>query len=343
MRINSDVSLAKHSTMRLGGKAAYLTNITEKSDIANALEWATKKKLPVIMIGDGSNIVWGDAGFKGLVMVNKIKGFEITREDDENSYVTVGAGENWDDTVARTVKAGFHGIEALSLIPGTSGATPVQNVGAYGQEISDTLISLEAYDSQQKEFVTIPGEYCKFGYRTSRFKTFDRGRFFIVSLRLQLTTGKPKLPFYPAIQQYLEKMSITQLSPKIIREVVIAVRSGKLPDPKKVANNGSFFANPIVAKSRYDKIYQKYPDAPGWPTTDGKIKIPAAWLIEKAGFKNFHDKKTGMATWHLQPLVIVNEKAETTSDLIIFRDRIINDVKHTFDITLEQEPELIGT
>jgi UDP-N-acetylmuramate dehydrogenase len=327
--------------MRLGGNAKYLADITHKSDIPNALEWAREKDLPVIMIGSGSNIVWGDKGFAGLVLVNKISGIKLTKVDSESTYLEVGAGENWDKTVKKSTEAGLHGIEALSLIPGTAGATPVQNVGAYGQEVSDTIVSIEAYDSHKKEFVTILGEHCEFGYRTSRFKITDRSRFFITTLKFQLTSEAPSPPFYPTLQKVLDENGIKKYTPQIIRDAVIDVRSRKLPDPKKVANNGSFFGNPIISKATYNKIAQKHSLVPNWPTSDGRVKVSAAWLIETVGYRNFHDRKTGMATWPTQPLVLVNEKAEHTADLIVFRDRIIHDVYHEFGITLQQEPELI--
>jgi UDP-N-acetylmuramate dehydrogenase len=342
VNIQTNVPLAKYSTMRLGGNAKFFCQITDKLDIPNALDWAFQKKLPVIMIGGGSNIIWSDDGFAGLVMINGIKGLEIIKESDDFSYVTVGAGENWDKTVEKTVSLGLSGIEALSLIPGTSGGTPIQNVGAYGQEIADTLISCDAYDIKTKTFVTIPNEYCDFGYRTSRFKTNDKGRFFICSLRFRLSAKPPEPPFYPALQSYFDEYNIHTYSAVAVRSAVIAIRKSKLPDPKEHANNGSFFANPIVTKTKYEKLQTRYKSIPGWPTKDNRIKISAAWLVENAGYKNFYDRKTGMATWKKQPLVLVNESAKHTADLLIFRNRIINDVQHTFDITLEQEPEIIS-
>ena len=341
MHVQKDVSLADHSTMRLGGVAKFLANITEPEQIPDALAWAKEQNVPIIMIGSGSNIVWADKGFAGLVLVNKIRGFKLTALKDGTSYAYVGAGENWDKVVGRTVREGLHGIEALSLIPGTAGATPVQNVGAYGQEIADTLVCVEAYDAKEKKFVTIPDEYCQFAYRDSRFKSKDRGRFFITSIQLQLTSEPPTPPFYAALQAYLDEHNTTEYTPAVIREAVIAIRSSKLPDPAKVANNGSFFGNPIITQKKYESLRKKYERLPGWPTKDGKVKVPAAWLVERVGFKNFHDRKTGMATWHKQPLVLVNEQAESTADLLIFRNRIIAEVEHKFGITLEQEPELL--
>jgi UDP-N-acetylmuramate dehydrogenase len=341
MYIRKNVSLARYSTMRLGGEAKYLTTIKDKSDIPHVLDWAAERKLPVIMIGGGSNLIWSDSGFDGLVIVNKIIGYKVEKEDHEHSFVTIGSGEDWDKAVAKTVADGLHGIEALSLIPGTTGATPVQNVGAYGQEIADTLISVEAYDSHSKKFVIIPEDQCGFGYRTSRFKTTDKGRFYITALCFRLYHKNPKPPFYPSLQTYIDTMNIKKFTPRIIREIVIAVRSSKLPDPKTVANNGSFFANPIISNAKFSALHKKYPHIPHWELKDGKVKLSAAWLLEHAGFKNFHDVKTGMATWHKQPLVLVNEKAESTSDLLHFRNRIIKDVHTKFGIELEQEPELV--
>lgn len=341
MKVQQNVSLKKYSTMRLGGTAKYLCKITHQEDIPNALEWAENKKLPVVMIGGGSNVIWSDEGFNGLVLVNEIKGLTFTPIDTESTYVVVGAGENWDKVVEKTVLEGLSGIEALSLIPGTTGGTPIQNVGAYGQEIADTLVSVDAYDSKEKKFVTILTEQCKFGYRTSRFKTSDRGRFFITNLTFLLSADAPAPPFYPALQEYFDTNKITTYSTNIVREAVIKIRSSKLPDPKKHANNGSFFANPLISKSKYHLLQKRYPSIKGWPTNDKKIKVSAAWLVENAGYKDFHDRKTGMATWHTQPLVLVNESAGHTADLLVFRNRIIKDVQRIFDITLEQEPEII--
>ena len=200
--IQTNASLAKHSTMRLGGTAAYAVEVTSRIQLEKALAWADEQTLPVLMIGDGSNIIWRDEGFPGLLIINKIMRFDEDQPDDTNYYVTVGAGENWDRTVARTVAKGATGLEYLSLIPGTAGATPVQNVGAYGQEVGNVLLSVEAYDRQTKTFVNIPAMECGFGYRTSRFKTTDRGRFFITAVTFHLQIANPSAPFYQALERY---------------------------------------------------------------------------------------------------------------------------------------------
>jgi len=342
MNLSHDVSLADFSTMRLGGKASHLTEVHSRAELTEAVAWAESNQVPILMIGSGSNIVWRDEGFSGLVLVNRFEGFELYEEDASNVYLTAGAGENWDSVVARSAQAGLTGIEALSLVPGTTGATPVQNVGAYGQDISQTLTTLEAYDTQAKQFVTIPASDCAFGYRTSRFKTTDRGRFFITAITLHLTRGNPQPPFYAALQKYLDERNITNFTPQVIRDAVIDIRTSKLPDPAKVANNGSFFANPIISEDNLRALREQYPTIPSWETPQtGQVKIPAAWLLEQAGFKDVHDSATGMATWTTQPLVLVNEAARSTADLLAFKQKIIDTVASKFGITLEQEPELL--
>ena len=341
MDIQQNVPLSQHSTMRLGGTAAFATEVSSRRQVEEAVAWAAERSLPIMMIGDGSNIIWKDEGFSGLLLINKIKRFEELQEDDENYYVTIGAGENWDDIVQRTVKRGASGIEFLSLIPGTAGATPVQNVGAYGQEIANVLVSVEAYDLTTRKFLNIPAVECGFGYRTSRFKTTDRGRFMITAITLHLTLSKPQPPFYQALERYFAEHPPAEYTPQAIREAVVAIRQSKLPDPAVVANNGSFFANPIIDEGLFAQLQADNPGVPHWPTADGRIKIPAAWLLEQAGFKDVHDAETGMATWAAQPLVLVNENAQSTAQLIAFRQRIIDTVRQKFDITLEQEPELL--
>ncbi len=341
MNILQDVSLKDYSTMRLGGKAAYMVDVHERNEVVGAVEWAESQKLPFIVVGGGSNIVWKDEGFPGLVIVNKIMRFEEQNEDGENYYVTVGAGENWDSVVERVTAKGATGIECLSLIPGTAGATPVQNVGAYGQEVKDTIATIEVYDSKEKRFNTLQAFECGFGYRTSRFKTVDRGRFVIISVTFHLRLSDPAEPYYAAIDSYLKEHNIQNPTPMTLRYAVKSIRMSKLPDPAEVANNGSFFANPIVDLETYNSIISANPNAPSWHVGANQFKIPAAWLIEQAGFKDFHDSETGMGTWPSQPLVMVNESAKTTADLIAFKQKIVDGVQEKFGITLEQEPELL--
>jgi UDP-N-acetylmuramate dehydrogenase len=341
MKIMHEVPLALYSTMRLGGKANYLVHVRGKEELLDALDWADRRELSVLMIGSGSNIIWRDEGFNGLVVVNEFPGYEVTNEDDKDYFIRVGAGENWDGVVARSVADNASGIEALSLIPGTAGATPVQNVGAYGQEISQTLDSVEAYDRETRNFIILSNKECGFNYRSSIFNTTAKGRYFITYLNFHLYRTHMQPPFYSSLQDYLSQRNITNYSPQNIRKAVYEIRTSKLPDPAKIANNGSFFANPVIDQDAFNELAARYPDIKHWPTNDGKYKLSAAWLIEKAGFKDMHDHETGMATWFSQPLILVNESAKTTNDLMIFKKKIVDIVQEIFNVTLSQEPELL--
>lgn len=342
IQVSEHVSLAGYSTMRLGGETAYLTEIHSRNDLKEAVAWAHERNVPVMMIGGGSNIIWRDEGFSGLVMINRILGYDDYVETEENHFITIGGGEIWDTVVARSVAAGLTGIEALSLIPGTAGATPIQNVGAYGQEIAQTLTSVEAFDTTTGQLTNIPTEACGFSYRHSNFQTEYRGRFFITAITLHLIAGNPYPPYYGAVEQYLAEHPPTgPVTPRVIRDAVIDIRTSKLPDPAEVANCGSFFGNPIIDGAKLFELRGDYPTMPNYPVEGGGAKVPAAWLIEQVGYKAAHDGETGMATWDKQPLVLVNEHARSTADLLRFRDEIIAAVQNKFGITLHQEPELL--
>ena len=341
MYVLENVPLAGYSTMRVGGNARYLAEISTDLEVPKAVEWAEQHQVPVLMIGDGSNIVWRDEGFEGLILVNKIKRFDVSSFDDDTAYVTVGAGENWDEVVKRTVEQGLSGIEALSLIPGTTGATPVQNVGAYGQEISNVLMTLQAYDLHERKLVTLQASECEFGYRTSRFKSTDRDRFLITTLSMVLSKRPPVPPFYHSVERYLKEHGITDITPKNIRKAVVAIREAKLPDPRFISNTGSFFKNPIIPRSRLPQLTADYPEIAYWDIDEYNVKLSAAWLIEVAGFKGMHDKETGMATWPSQPLVFINESAHSAAQVLAFRDKVVTTIEEKFQIKLEQEPELL--
>lgn len=340
MNTQQNVDLAAHSAMRLGGKAKFLCNADSEDDLIKLINWAKDNKLRFIVIGRGSNIIWHDKGFDGLVIVDKTSGREILAEDNQSATIKISSGEEWDKIVEWTVEKGLSGFEFLSLIPGTVGATPVQNIGAYGAEISDTLVSVRALDTSSMSFIDIPKDECRFGYRTSRFKTNDKGRFVITAITVRLQKKDPSPPFYEALQKYLDDNDQHSYTPAVIRQAVIAIRSSKLPDPKQIANNGSFFTNPIISNEQFKNLKQKYPEIKGWPH-DGKIKVAAGWLVEQAGFKDFHDPETGMATYDKQALVLVNEHARSTADLLKFKQKIVDKVAELFGITLEQEPELL--
>ena len=340
MVIEKNTDLRLFSTMRLGGRSKYSARIKDKNDLIRAVNFAKENDLPIICIGKGSNVIWKEEGFNGLLIINEIGGIKF---DDMGEYVlaTSGSGEIWDELVEKAVDLNLSGIESLALIPGTTGATPIQNVGAYGQEVSDTISEIEMFDLQNGEFIIMKPTECEFGYRTSRFKKQDKNRFIITSVSFKLSKDYPNLPLYPAVQHYLEDNNIKVISPAVVRKAVIAIRSSKLPDPAEIANNGSFFSNPIIDRSKFIELQKKFEDIVYWQTAEGKYKLSAAWLMDQAGFSNFEDKETGMSTWPTQSLVIINRSATATNDLIAFRNKILDKIEALFGIRLEQEPELL--
>lgn len=340
MQILTDVTLSKYTTMRLGGPAKYLVEVRDKIELQNTLRWAKSHNMPIAVIGSGSNSLFTDEGFEGMVIVNKIEGFEVISKNDVSLTIRIGGGENWDETVKKTVEMGLSGIEALSAIPGTAGAAPVQNIGAYGQEIADTFIELEAYDLNTDEFTTINKEQCEFGYRTSILKNAKPRRYIISSITIKLGQTWMQPPFYPALQTYFEKHNIGEFSPSAVRTAVMAVRASKLPDPKELASCGSFFKAAVVDKNKYEELKAKFPDIPAFEMSPTTMKIPAGWLVEMAGYKGIHDEN-GMGTYDKHALVVVNHEAKSYQDLVNFINKINKAVQEKFGLTLEQEPELI--
>ena len=342
MQIQENVSLKDHTTMRLGGNARYVIDIKSKEDLLQAVKFAQEKNLPLRMIGGGSNIVWRDSGFDGVLLISANTGIEQIEEADAYAIFRIGGGELLNDVIDYTAGLGLSGIETLSLIPGTISATPVQNVEAYGQEISQTLIELEAYDTQTHAFVVLSADECDFSYRSSRFKTYDNGRFLIYSLTIKLARTHLLPPFHQGLQTYVDEWGKTDFSPSAIRSYVIAIRSSKLPDWNYVANNGSFFNNAIISSEQFSELLAAYPDIQHYPMPDGTVKIPARWLLENAGFTaGLRDEETGCGLWPKQALVVVNYDAKSTNDLELFAQKIITAVKEKFNITLKQEPELL--
>lgn len=336
MEIHTNIPLKNYTTMRLGGNARFMTDARTPEDMAEISRNAKAQNLPVFILGGGSNIIVHDEGFAGIVVRNRISGFEVIEDDASHTTIRVGAGENWDDVVKRTVDMRLSGIEAMSAIPGTAGAAPIQNVGAYGQEIADTLISLEAYDNQTDTFVLLQNADCGFSYRHSIFRGDAAGRYIVTSITLKLYKVSPQPPFYKAVEDYFEANNITIFTPQIIRDAVIKIRADKLPDPKITPNTGSFFKNALIENWQLAELKVEYPDMPSYDMPDGNFKIPTGWLIEQTGLKG----KTlhGMRVHDKNALVLINESATSYQDLAAARDEISGAVRDQFRITIEQEP-----
>jgi len=336
MDIHTNISLKNFTTMKIGGNARFMTDVHNKEEVANICHNAKEKSLPIFVLGGGSNVIATDKGFSGIIIRMRIPGFEIIDNDLNSTTVKLGGGENWDSVVKRIVSMNLTGIEAMSAIPGTAGAAPVQNVGAYGQEIADTLQSLEAYDTQTNSFITMQSSDCKFSYRNSIFRNESMGRYIIISITIKLSKNQPQPPFYEALQKYLDKKNINIFTPEIIRDSIIEIRKNKLPDPKFLPNTGSFFKNAIVETWQLDDLKKIKPDIPVYDMGDGHYKIPTGWLIEQTGFKG--QLLHGMRVHDKNALVLINESAKSYKDLAKARDEIISKIRDTFRIQIQQEP-----
>lgn len=338
MDVHTAIPLRNYTTMRLGGPARFMVEIHTPADAQEIIHQARAQNLSWFVLGGGSNVVARDDGFDGIIVRNRITGFEALGESEGRTIIKIGAGEIWDDVVKRSVEMNLTGIEAMSAIPGTAGAAPVQNVGAYGQEIADTLISLEAYDSQTDTFVTLLAAECNFSYRSSIFRETGAGRYIITSITLGLYSTPPMPPFYAAVQQYFDEHSITIYTPQAIRDAVMNIRFVKLPDPAEHPNTGSFFKNAIIEQWQFDELQKQFEgiDIPTYKMPDNKLKIPTGWLIEQAGFKG--QLLHGMRVHDKNCLVLINESATGYADLAAARDEIIGAIRDQFRIMISQEP-----
>lgn len=336
MDVHTNIPLKNYLSMKLGGPARFMTTVTTPEELAQACKNALSQGIPFFILGGGSNVIARDEGFNGIIIRNRILGFEVVHDDAASTTVKIGAGENWDEAVAKLVTMGLSGVEAMSAIPGTIGAAPVQNVGAYGQEIADTLISLEAYDTKSDKFVTLMNEDCGFSYRHSIFRGDQTNRYGIVNVTLRLYKASPQPPFYDALQRYLDDNSITLYTAATIRDAVTAIRQEKLPDPVRTPNTGSFFKNAVIERWQLDDLRKTWPDIPSYDLGDKQVKIPTGWLIEQTGLKG--QVLHGMKVHDKNALVLINESAASYADLDAARTEIIGKVRDMFRIQIEQEP-----
>lgn len=336
MEVHTNIPLKNFTTMRLGGPARFMVEARSADELIAVHRNARSKNLPIFILGGGSNVIARDEGFAGIVIRIRIPGFDIISDDINTTVIKIGAGENWDETVKKTVDMHLTGIEAMSAIPGTVGAGPVQNIGAYGQEIADTLVSLEAYDAQTDQIVTLQNADCGFSYRNSIFRSSELGRYVITNVTLKLSKSNPQPPFYDSLQTYLDEHNIKIFTQQTIRDAVIAIRAEKLPDPATLPNAGSFFKNAIVENWQLNDLQAAHPDIKVFDMGDGHSKIPTGWLIEKTGLKGkvLH----GMKVHDKNALVLINESAKSYADLAAAREEIIGAVRDTFRIQIEQEP-----
>ncbi len=341
MQIKEYICLKEYTTIRLGGSARYFGVCKNESDILDCANFAENKKVSILVLGGGSNLVIGDIISDIFCIKMENKGIEILDENDLCVRIKVCGGEIWDDFVDFVVKSDFSGVENLSSIPGTVGASPVQNIGAYGQEVSNVIESVKGYNIITKKFETISAENCRFGYRDSIFKNRLKGKFIIESVVFKFKKEIPQISKYPKVSETLNdiKTEFPNMSLlKQIRKTIQKIRLEKLPDPKLIPNAGSFFKNVFVDEPKLKELQKIFSGIPFFQYQNG-YKIPSGWLIEKSGLKGV--EKNGIGTYYKNALVVVNKSAQNIATLMSFVSEIQKAVKDKFSLNLEIEPEII--
>jgi UDP-N-acetylmuramate dehydrogenase len=342
--IQSDVALAPRCSLRVGGSARWFSTASSPDDVAAAHAWSAARGVPMVVLGGGTNVVVSDRGLDALVVAVQPRGLSVV-EDCAGVTVTAGAGEPWDDVVAATVARGAAGLECLSGIPGLTGGTPIQNVGAYGQDVSGAIEYVSAFDTRSNETARIPAAACDFAYRSSRFKARDAGRFVVCGVGFRLRKGPPTT-VYADVTAALARQGLTEPTVADVRDTVIAIRRRKAmiideadPDTRSV---GSFFTNPVMAASDVERVASRAGAVPpAFPQADGRVKVPAAWLIEHAGFaKGAREGAVGLSSKHT--LAIVTHDGATAADVIRFAAGVARRVETLFGARLRPEPVLLG-
>ncbi len=337
MKIQENLSLKPFNTFGIDKKAQFFTTVCTIDELKNALQWAKERGLPLFILGGGSNILLSK-DILGLVIKIELQGIKVVSEDENQILVEVGAGVVWHDWVLYSLENNWAGIENLSLIPGTVGASPMQNIGAYGVEIKDVFHSLNALNRQTLELNTFDASDCKFGYRESVFKHESKDQYIITSVCFKLSKKPHFHVDYGAIQDVLKEKGVEELSIQAVSDAVIEIRKSKLPDPKELGNAGSFFKNPTIPVSQFEKLKSSYPTLPGYEVEQG-IKVPAGWLIEQSGWKG---KRLGEVGVHAkQALVLVNYGKGTGEEIKNLSEQVRSSVRDQFGIELIPEVNFV--
>lgn len=336
MQIAKHISLRHHNTFGIDVNAAYYTELHQLDDLAELSEKVSGYEGHLV-IGGGSNILFTQP-VNGLVIKNCLKGIETVEENNAHVWLQVMAGEVWHEFVLHAINNNLGGIENLSLIPGCVGASPMQNIGAYGVEVKDTIDEVVAWDWEKKSFTVFKNKDCRFGYRGSIFKQELKNKVLITSVTFRLDKTHRLNTSYGAIRQELDVMGVSEPTIKSVSEAVIAIRSSKLPDPKKIGNAGSFFKNPAITIEQFDQLKEHYMNIPSYPADDNLVKVPAGWLIEQSGWKGYRNGDAGVH--EKQALVLVNYGNATGNEIWKLSEDIIASVKTKFNITLEREVQI---
>ncbi|HWZ16936.1 MAG TPA: UDP-N-acetylmuramate dehydrogenase [Mucilaginibacter sp.] len=338
LQIQRNVSLKNFNTFGVEAKAAYFVEINQRDKLAELFLDPQWKEMKTLVLGGGSNLLLVN-DFDGLVIRINIRGIEH-RINHNEVFIEAGAGEVWNDLVNFCVTRGYAGIENLSLIPGSVGASPVQNIGAYGVELQDVFFSCCAFEIATGQFKTFTKADCKFGYRESIFKNELKDRYIIVSIKLQLSLIPHFNLQYGAIEQELANRGITSPTIKDVSQIVSHIRVSKLPDPSTIGNAGSFFKNPVIDAKTFEVIHSKFPDIAHYPVGNEEVKLAAGWLIEQCGWKGKVVGHTG--TWKNQALVLVNHGGATGLEVYTLSSQIIDSVYTKFGVMLQREVNIIG-
>ncbi|MGE5683023.1 MAG: UDP-N-acetylmuramate dehydrogenase [Bacillota bacterium] len=336
MEIKTNYPRKKLNTFALDVKALFYAEISEINQLSEL--YKDNPGVNKMIIGGGSNILFSK-NYDGMLIRNMIKGIKIIFEDDETVLIEAGAGEIWDDLVKYTVGKNYGGMENLSLIPGTVGASPIQNIGAYGVEIKDIFKELKALNIETGEVETFSGENCRFGYRDSVFKKEFKNKYVITSVTYSLRKNRLVDIRYEALKNELIATGIKDPTIKEVRDIVCRIRKSKLPDPEVLGNAGSFFKNPEISKEQFDLLKAKYSDIPGYRTEGDMMKIPAGWLIQKCGWKGKRLGQTGV--YEKQALVLINYGGATGREIVELSEAIKDSIKKEFGIILETEVNII--
>ncbi|MBN2884836.1 UDP-N-acetylmuramate dehydrogenase [Patescibacteria group bacterium] len=339
LKIKKQVDLSRYNTLKISVKAAYFAIIKSETDLAEAYIWAKDKGLSVFVLGGGSNVLFSH-NIKALVLKNEIKGVSVIKETAASAWLEARSGEAWSTLVNFAIERNWGGMENLYYVPGTVGAAPVQNIGAYGVELKDVFVSLRAFDLQTGKVKIFNKEECKFAYRDSVFKHKYKGRYFILSITVKLSKqAKLKLD-YGDIKLKLKEQGIKKPKIRQLAEIIRQIRDSKLPNPAELANAGSFFKNPEVSLSAFKKIQGRFPEIKFFPSAKaGKIKIPAGWLIEQVGLKG---KRFGsVAMYEKQALILVNYGGASAKQILTHVQRVQKAVEQKFAIKIEPEVNII--
>jgi UDP-N-acetylmuramate dehydrogenase len=334
IQFQENISLKKFNTFGVEARAHYFATVSSLDELKSLIRNFDPGKDKHLITGGGSNLLF-TKDFAGWILRNEIRGIEITKNTPEEVYVKAGGGEDWSGFVDFTVEKGWSGLENLSLIPGTVGAAPVQNIGAYGVEQKEAFVELEACNLMTGQISYFNRLECDFGYRNSIFKGAEKGKWFVLNVTYRLRK-KPQFRLdYAPLHRFFEGKSPEQITVRAVSEAVKSIRRSKLPDTKKLGNAGSFFKNPVVLPDKFQQLQQQFPDMPFYPQADRTIKIPAGWLIEQAGWKG---KRLGNAGVHSQQaLVLVNYGRATGKEILALAEAVQNDVLRKFSIRLEPE------